>query len=90
MELKILKDDKDGLEIEFSETDEGFLNLIKDSVWKQSGVEFAGFKIDHPETSRPVFIIKSKGKKAKDVWNSAVEAVSEELDKFSKELKKIK
>ena len=89
MELKVLKDEKDSLEIEFAETDEGFLNFVKDSVWKQSGVEFAGFKIDHPETGKPIFIIRSKGKKAKDIWNSAVESASEELDKFSKELKKI-
>ena len=85
-----MKDDKDELEIEFAETDQGFLNLIKEAVWQQSGVEFAGFKIDHPETSRPVFIIKSKSKKAKDIWNAAIETVSEELDKFGKELKKIK
>jgi DNA-directed RNA polymerase subunit L len=90
MEVKILKDEKDELQIELSETDEGFLNLIKNAVWQQSGVEFAGFRIEHPETSKPIFIIKSKGKKAKDIWNSALESISEELDKFGKELKKIK
>jgi len=90
MDMKVLKDEKDELQIEFAETDQGFLNLIKEAVWQQSGVEFAGFSLEHPETSKPVFIIKSKGKKAKDVWNSAVESASEELDKFSKELKKIK
>jgi len=90
MEVKILKDEKDELQIELSETDEGFLNLIKNAVWQQSGVEFAGFRIEHPETSKPIFIIKSKGKKAKDIWNAALESISEELDKFGKELKKIK
>lgn len=90
MELKILKDEKDELQIEFAETDEGFLNLIKNAVWQQSGVESAGFRIEHPETSKPVFIIKSKSKKAKDIWNSALETVSGELEKFGKELKKLK
>lgn len=90
MEVNVLKDEKDELQIEFLETDEGFLNLVKDAVWQQSGVEFAGFRMEHPETSKPIFIIKSKGKKAKDIWNSAVEAVSDEIEKFGKELKKIK
>ena len=90
MEIKILKDEKDELQVEFSEIDEGFLNLIKNAVWQQSGVEFAGFNIDHPETGKPIFIIKSKGKKTKDIWNSALESVSEELEKFGKELKKLK
>ncbi len=90
MDVKILKDEKDELQIEFSETDEGFLNLVKNAVWQQSGVEFAGFRIEHPETSKPVFVVKSKGKKAKDIWNSAIESISEELEKFGKELKKLK
>ena len=88
MDINILKDEKDELHIEFSETDEGFLNLLKNAVWQQSGVDFAGFRVEHPETSKPIFIIK--GKKAKDIWSSAVETVSEELEKFGKELKKIK
>lgn len=90
MEFNILKDEKDELLIEFAESDHGFLTLIKDAIWKESGVEFAGFKVEHPETSKPIFIIKTKGKKAKDVWNSALETVSSEVDKFEKELKKIK
>lgn len=90
MEYEVLKDEKHELQVQFSEIDHGFLNLIKEAIWQQSGVELASFRLEHPEVSKPVFILKTKGKEAKKIWNSALESVSEELDKLSKEVKKLK
>jgi DNA-directed RNA polymerase subunit L len=90
METEVLKDEKHELQVKFSEIDHGFLNLIKEAVWQQSGVEIASFRVEHPEVGEPVFILKTKGKEAKKVWNSALELISEQLDKLNKELKKLK
>jgi len=90
MEIEVLKDEKHELQVKFSEIDHGFLNLIKEAVWQQSGVEIASFRVEHPEVGEPVFILKTKGKEAKKVWNSALELISEQLDKLNKELKKLK
>ena len=92
MEANVLKTgDKNELRVEFSEKDEGFLNLIKTALWKQSETEMAGFKMDHPTAGKPVFTLKVKdGKDAKKVWNSALESVSEQLDSFGKDVKKLK
>jgi DNA-directed RNA polymerase subunit L len=90
MQLEILKDEKDELRLRFDTRDQGFLNLIKEAVWKQSGVEMAGFKIEHPEIGMPEFVLKTKGKKAKDVWNAALETIADDLDKFGVSLKKLK
>jgi len=90
MEYEILKEETHELQIQFSEIDHGFLNLIKEAIWQQSGVEIASFRVEHPEVSKPLFILKTKGKDAKKVWNSAIDAIAEQLEKLGKELKKLK
>ncbi|MEM2873868.1 MAG: RpoL/Rpb11 RNA polymerase subunit family protein [Candidatus Nanoarchaeia archaeon] len=90
MEIEILKEEKDFLELKFSEIDHGLLNMIKEALWKQSGVELASFRLDHPEISKPVFILRTKNKDAKKVWNLAIDSLSNELDKLDKEVKKLK
>lgn len=90
MEYTVLKDEKDELQVELSEADHGFLNMIKEAIWRESGVEIASFRLEHPEVSKPVFILKTKGKEAKKVWNSALDSISSDLEKFEKELKKLK
>jgi len=90
MEYAVLKEDKDEIQVEFSEANHGFLNMIKEAIWKESGVELASFRMEHPEVSKPVFVLKTKGKEAKKVWNSALDSISSDLDKFEKELKKLK
>ena len=90
MEIEVLKEEKDELQLKFSETDHGLLNMIKEALWKQSGVEMAAFKLEHPEVSKPVFLLKTKGKDAKKVWNSAMDSLSEDLEKLDKEIKKLK
>ena len=90
MEFQVLKQEKDSLQIEFSEIDHGLLNMIKEALWRQTGVEAASFRLEHPEVSKPVFVVKTKGKAAKDVWNKALESLSSDFDKFGKEIKKLK
>jgi len=90
MEANILKEDKDILEVQLSEADHGFLNMLKEALWKQSGVEMASFRLEQPEVSKPVFVLRTKGKEAKKVWNSALDSVSADLEKLGKEFKKLK
>ncbi len=90
MEYEVLKEETHELQIQFSEIDHGFLNLIKEALWQQPGVEMASFRLEHPEVGKPLFIVKTKGKDAKKIWNSAIDAASESLDKLGKEIKKLK
>jgi len=87
MELTVLSKDANELKIQFEHADQGFLNLIKDVLWTQTGVDMAGFKIDHPETGRAIFTLKTKGKAAKDVWNAALKTASDEFADFAKAVK---
>jgi DNA-directed RNA polymerase subunit L len=89
MDVKVLEREKNSLKVKFEEIDQGILNLIKTALWKNSSTEMAGFRIDHLEDGHPVFLLKTKGKAAKDVWNKTVDGLVKDFDSFSKVLKKI-
>lgn len=90
MEIKMLESKKNLLKIEFKDKDEGFLNFVKKYLWMDKSTELAGYKIDHPEVGKPVFVLKTKGKSAKTVWNDALKAADKDLNDFSKEINKLK
>ena len=72
MEVNVIEKDKFMLKLEFSENDQAILNLMKSALWKNNSTDAAGFRIEHPETSKPVFILRTKRKPAKDVWNDTI------------------
>lgn len=90
MKVNVLESKKDSLKVEFEEKDEGFLSLIKKYLWQDKSTELAGYKIDHPEVGKPVFILKTKGKSAKNVWNHALSSAKKDLEEFEKEINKLK
>jgi DNA-directed RNA polymerase subunit L len=90
MELKFLKEEKDELRIEFSEIEHSLLNMIKENLWSQPETDVAGFFLEHPEVGKPLFTLKTKGKDAKKVWNTAIDDLSNEFDGLKKEFKKLK
>ena len=88
MNVEILKEEKDELKLRFDKKDFGLLNMIKDKLNEQKEVLIASFKVEHPDVGQPEFLLKTKGKDAKKVWNAAVDDISEEIEKLAKELKK--
>lgn len=90
MKVKALESKKDSLKVEFDKKDEGFLSLIKKYLWQDKATELAGYKIDHPEVGKPVFVLKTKGKEAKKVWNDALTSVKKDLEELEKDSKKLK
>ncbi len=89
MEVTVTQSDKNKMVLEATK-DQGFLNLVKAAVWEQSGVEQAGLRIKHPEDKTAEFVLKTKTKEPKKVWNDALETVKNWLNSFGSELKKLK
>ena len=83
MEIKILKDEKDYLEVEIG-------NLTVAEVLRvylnDEGADLAVWKRDHP-SQNPILILKNKD--AKKTLKKAIETVDKEIDNFLKEFKKI-
>ena len=90
MDVETVKSEKNELRLKFSEIDQGFLNFIKSAVWEDSATQMAGFNIDHPMVGHPTFILKTKGKSAKDVWNKALESANKQISTFESQIKKLK
>ena len=82
MELKILKDEKEDLEVQIDSLT--IAELLRVYLNKDDKVSFAAWKREHP-TENPILAVKTKGKMAKKAVKDAVEAVTKELDKVDKD-----
>lgn len=89
MEISVLKDETKELHIQFETTDLTIPDLIASELLGNSNVEFAGVSKDHPETGKPILVIKSK-KKAKDDFVKALEAIDEAVTELKGQISKKK
>ena len=87
MELKILKNLKDEIEIEFENLT--ITEILKVYLNKDSSVTFAAWKREHP-TKNPILLVKTKGKNPKKALSDAVNLITKDLDKFENDFKKLK
>jgi len=85
MEVKILKNDKDSVEVEIDNLT--IAEILRVYLNKDASVNFAAWKRDHP-TKNP--ILKIEGKNAKKSLKDAVSAVVKDLDKIEKDFAKLK
>ena len=87
MEVKVIKDEKDNLVVELN--NQTIAELVRVYLNKDSSVELAAWKREHPE--KPVVLeIKTKGKTAKKALDDAVSAIEKEANKYLEEFKKSK
>ena len=85
MEIKILKEEKDDLEISIDNLT--IAELLRVYLNKQDDIELAAWKREHPSKA-PILKIKTKGKSAKKALEQAIEDIEKELDKIESEFKK--
>ncbi|MEK6841197.1 MAG: DNA-directed RNA polymerase subunit L [Nanoarchaeota archaeon] len=83
MEIKILKEEKNRIELEVIGEDHTLCNAIRDELWNQEDVEISAYNVKHPLISHPVMLVElSKGDPRKALQN-AVSGLKKKL----KELK---
>ena len=87
MEINILRSSKDEIEVEFESIT--IIELLRVYLNKDSSVNFAAWKREHP-TKNPILLVKTSGKTAKKAINDAVLAVTKDLDKLDTDFKKLK
>ena len=54
MELKVLKEEKNILELEIKGEDHTLANLLRGELWNTDGVELASYNLKHPIVSSPI------------------------------------
>ena len=84
MQIKILKQEKEELEIELDNLT--IAELLRNELWNEE-VEVSAWKREHP-TKNPVLIIRTKGKDAKKVLLDAIEKIQAKNQEILKEFKK--
>jgi len=87
MELKILKNEKEELEVEIESLT--IAEILRVYLNKDSSVTFAAWKREHI-TKHPILLVKTKGKVAKKAIDDAVSAITKDLEKVETDFKKLK
>jgi len=85
MEIKVIKDEKNDLEVEID--NKTIAELVRVYLNKDSSVKLGAWKEEH--YSKPLILkIKTEGKSAKKALHDAVSAVQKDLGKYKGEFVK--
>ena len=86
MNIKILKSDKNEIEVELDNLT--IAEILRVYLHKDSSVEFAAWRREHP--SKPVILrVETKGKSAKKAIEDAANVIMKEADKLVSDVKKL-
>ncbi|HIH23368.1 TPA: hypothetical protein HA238_06585 [Candidatus Micrarchaeota archaeon] len=87
MEVLILTNEKGTLEFEMKDSDSSLGNLLASKLNDEKGVEFAGFKVEHPSENRCRVIVKTKKGDPVKLVGEKLSEIEEELEAFKKDFK---
>ncbi|PIN78092.1 DNA-directed RNA polymerase subunit L [Candidatus Woesearchaeota archaeon CG10_big_fil_rev_8_21_14_0_10_34_12] len=87
MQYKILKDEKEELEVEIDNLT--VVEILREELNKNDDVKLAVWKRDHP-SKNPVLLIQGKGKPAKKLLQDAANRLIKNNEKLITEFKKAK
>lgn len=88
MDAKYLTKEKDLVEVQFSDLDEGLAKLVVEKLAQDKKVGFAATSLDHPLTNNPILRVKASSH-AKEAIEKAVEKVLEEVQEAQKKAKQL-
>ncbi|MEM3827502.1 MAG: RpoL/Rpb11 RNA polymerase subunit family protein [Candidatus Micrarchaeaceae archaeon] len=88
MEVTFKKDESKELMIEFDTSDFTLPDLIAARLVKDPGVSFAGVYKEHPETGKPLLVVKTEKKRARELLEKALKELEDEYSETKEELQK--
>jgi len=85
MKVKVLKSSGNEMRIEIEGEGHSFCSALRSVLLEDKDVDFAGYSVPHPLSSKSVFYIRTKGrKKAKNVLETAARRLGEKMVEFQK------
>ena len=87
MEVKILKEEKDELTVQFNNLT--IAEILRVYLNKDDSVKFAAWRREHP-SKPPILNIKTSGKSAKKALQDAISKIEKDASKIQDEFKKAK
>ncbi len=89
MAVRIIKDEKNVLEIDLGDVDQSVAQLVVEKLNETKGVEFAAYKVAHPVVGTPYIIIKTKGANPAGLLEKKLEEIKKEVAEFKKQFSEI-
>jgi len=90
MEIKVLEEKKNKLVLEITGETHTVCNALVKELWNDKHVKATGYRIDHPLTSRPNFLVETDGADPRKTISAAVKKLAKAADDFKKAAKSIK
>lgn len=89
MTVKILKKEKNELEVDLGDVDYSIAQIIAERLQDAKGVEFVACKVTHPVVGTPHLIIKTKGADPAKLLTKEIEEVKKQVTEFKKQFSDI-
>lgn len=87
MKIKTIKDEKNELELEFTDVDEGLMSTIASRLMDKNIVSFAAYKRIHPLLPEMHLYIKTNRGGAKKVLIEVINELEKDTESLEKEFK---
>lgn len=87
MKVNLKVNEPNYIEVEMEGEEHSFPNAIREILLAEKDVEFAAYRIDHPQVGKPILYLRTKNKKALDVLEAAVAKVKKMAIEFKNEMK---
>ncbi len=86
MEFKVIEESKSKLVFQLPGESHTFCNLFKKELLEVKGVEVTAYKIDHPLTGIPQFLLETKGVEPRKALKEALKSLKKKAEDFKKEV----
>lgn len=90
MEIEVIKNEKEYAEIELKGEEAGIANALVEILLEEKGVEFAAYRLDHPQAASPVLMVRTDGGSALTAVKQAVKKLKKQAEEFKDALKDAK
>ena len=90
MDFKILKEEKDTLELQFEGESHTFCNLLRKELWENENVVAASYNLKHPLLLTPTFILQVKSGKPRKFLVEAADALKKKTKELKAQVSKLK
>ena len=86
MEFTVIEESKAKLVFNLKGETHTFCNLLKDELLNTKGVVTASYRIDHPLTGTPRFLLETKGAEPRKALKEALASIKKKTEAFRKEV----
>lgn len=90
MDIEVIKNEKDYLEIVLKGEEYGLANMLKEMLLEDEKVEFAAFRMDHPQAASPVLMIRTSEGSPLSALKAAIKKVKKLSEDFKDSVKEAK